>query len=92
MKTSTRNNLKPSERQLPQPRTLSQSTNGLSAADGAGIALEAAAGDKTSRMATANFEIVLEAIRHRQETKTAILEEALQRSEQAQQRFWGINE
>lgn len=39
-----------------------------------------------------SFELVLEAIRQRQETKTAILEEALQRTERFQQRFWGINE
>jgi len=38
------------------------------------------------------FEAVCEEIRRRNETKTAILEEALQRSQTFQQRFWGINE
>jgi hypothetical protein len=36
-------------------------------------------------------ELTLEAIRQRHEAKTAVLEEALQRTEHFQ-RFWGINE
>jgi hypothetical protein len=38
------------------------------------------------------FEVVCEQIRQRNEAKTAILREALQRTESSQQRFWGINE
>jgi hypothetical protein len=49
-------------------------------------------GRKLEGAPAASFELVLEAIRQRHETKTAILEEALQRSESSQQRFWGINE
>jgi len=37
------------------------------------------------------LELALEAIRQRHEAKTAVLEEALQRTEHFQ-RFWGINE
>jgi hypothetical protein len=40
----------------------------------------------------AHFELVLEEIRQRRETKTTVLEEGLLRSERAQGRFWGINE
>ena len=39
-----------------------------------------------------SFEVALEEIQLRQHTKTAVLEEALQRSERSQPRFWGINE
>lgn len=39
-----------------------------------------------------SFELVLEDIRRRHETKTIVLEEALQRSERFPDRFWGINE
>ena len=39
-----------------------------------------------------NFELALEEIRHRLETKTVLLEEALQRFERFEHRFWGINE
>ena len=39
-----------------------------------------------------SVELVFEAIRQRGEAKTAVLEEVLQRAEQLQQRFWGINE
>jgi hypothetical protein len=49
-------------------------------------------GQKSTRTTSASFELVLEAIRQRHETKTAILQEVLQRSQSAQQRFWGINE
>src|SRR5689334_8299609 len=37
------------------------------------------------------FEVVCEQIRQRNEAKTAILQEVLQRSEGFQHRFWGIN-
>ncbi|HWV99746.1 MAG TPA: hypothetical protein VNZ64_08660 [Candidatus Acidoferrum sp.] len=40
----------------------------------------------------AHFELVLEEIRQRRETKTTLLEEGLLRSERSQGRFWGINE
>jgi hypothetical protein len=39
-----------------------------------------------------NFEVAFEEIRHRLETKTALLEEVLQRFERSEHRFWGINE
>ena len=39
----------------------------------------------------AQFELVLEEIRLRRETKTTLLEEGLLRFERSQQRFWGIN-
>jgi hypothetical protein len=42
--------------------------------------------------AAADFEDVQEALRQRLETKTSILEEALERTQRSQQRFWGINE
>lgn len=38
------------------------------------------------------FEVICEQIRQRNEAKTQILREALQRSECSQTRFWGINE
>ena len=41
---------------------------------------------------SAQFELVLEEIRQRRETKTTLLEEGLLRSARLQQRFCGINE
>ena len=39
-----------------------------------------------------DFELALEEVRQRLETKTALLEEALQRFDRSEHRFWGINE
>lgn len=39
-----------------------------------------------------SFDLLFERFRQRSEAKTLIMEEALQRSESTQRRFWGINE
>ena len=91
MKTSTKQDSKRTQPHLQQTRSSSQPTVALPVATTTGTGPEAP-GHKTHRGPAASFEVVLEAIRHRHEAKTAILEEALQRSECSQQRFWGINE
>jgi hypothetical protein len=48
--------------------------------------------DQSIQASIVPFEIVCEEIRRRTETKTTILELALQRTESFQPRFWGINE
>ena len=39
-----------------------------------------------------SWDFILEELRQRSQAKTLTLEEALQRSERSQRRFWGINE
>src|SRR5262249_16179967 len=39
-----------------------------------------------------DFELALEEVRQRLETKTGLREEALQRFDRSEHRFWGINE
>jgi len=52
--------------------------------------------DSKSKSVTNNFrpdfELALEEMRQRLETKTALIEEALQRFDRSEHRFWGINE
>jgi hypothetical protein len=86
MKNSTKQDPKHPQQQLHQTRLSRQpviTTTGT---------VPEPLGQNTKLANVPSFEIVLEAMRERHETKTAILQEALQRSEQAQQRFWGINE
>ena len=86
MKKSTKQDSKSSHHQIQQARASGPSILTLTGTNPEGS-------DRNSQLAPAeSFEIVFAAIRERHETKTTILEQALQRSEQAQQRFWGINE
>jgi hypothetical protein len=91
MKTSSKHDLKRFQHRTPQTGKSSRPTVALTLATSTGTSPEPS-DPKTDCTPAVSFELMLEAIRQRHETKTAILQEALQRSECSQQRFWGINE